>query len=64
MEAILATVMHKITNARVEAIKSKSKLSIRLAYGFQNIDRLIALIYLRCGRRMIKLPDRTPQTVF
>ena len=26
---------------------------VRMAYGFRNIDNLIALIYLRCGGRVI-----------
>ncbi len=63
MKAILATVTHRISNARVEAINNKIKLSIRMAYGFRNIDNLIAMIYLRCGGRSIYLPGRAPQRV-
>ena len=58
MDAIVATVAHKISNARVEATNNKIKLTIRMAYGFRNIDNLIALIYLRCGGRVIYLPGR------
>ena len=61
MDAIIATVTHQISNARVEATNNKIKLTIRMAYGFRNIDNLIALIYLRCGGRVIYLPGRTPQ---
>ena len=60
MDAIIATVTHHISNARVEAANNKIKLTIRMAYGFRNIDNLIALIYLRCGGRVIYLPGRTP----
>ena len=61
MDSIIATVTHQISNARVEATNNKIKLTIRMAYGFRNIDNLIALIYLRCGGRVIYLPGRTPQ---
>ena len=60
MDAIVATVAHQISNARVEATNNKIKLTIRMAYGFRNIDNLIAMIYLRCGGRVIYLPGRTP----
>ena len=58
IDAIVATVTHQISNARVEAANNKIKLTIRMAYGFRNIDNLIALIYLRCGGRVIYLPGR------
>jgi transposase len=61
MDAIIATVTHQISNARVEATNNKIKLTIRMAYGFRNIDNLIALIYLRCGGRVIYLPGRAPR---
>ena len=58
MDAIVATVAYQISNARVEATNNKIKLTIRMAYGFRNIDNLIAMIYLRCGGRVIYLPGR------
>jgi len=61
INAIVATVTHQISNARVEATNNKIKLTIRMAYGFRNIDNLIAMIYLRCGGRMILLPGRAPE---
>ena len=61
MDAIVATVTHQISNARVEATNNKIKLTIRMAYGFRNIDNLIALIYLRCGGRVIYLPGRNSE---
>ena len=63
MDAIVATVTHQISNAGVEAANNKIKLTIRMAYGFRNIDNLIGLICLRCGRGMIYLPKRAPQKV-
>ena len=60
MDAIVATVTHQISNARVEATNNKIKLTIRMAYGFRNIDNLIAMIYLRCGVRVLYLPGRAP----
>ena len=60
MDAIVATVTHQISNARVEATNNKIKLTIRMAYGFRNIDNLIAMIYLRCGGRVLYLPGRAP----
>ena len=58
MDAIVATVTHQISNARVEAVNNKIKLTIRMGYGFRNLDNLVALIYLRCGGRVIYLPGR------
>ena len=63
IDAIVATVTHQISNARVEAANNKIKLTIRMAYGFRNIDNLIALIYLRCGGRVVYLPGRAPVKV-
>ena len=36
-----------LTNARIEAINNKIKLSIRMAYGFRNLDNMMAMIMLR-----------------
>ena len=63
IDAIVATVTQQISNARIEATNNKIKLTIRMAYGFRNIDNLIALIYLRCGGRSIHLPGRVPVKV-
>ena len=60
--AILATIRHGISNARMEATNNKVKLTIRMAYGFRNIDHLISAILLRCGSLPIYLPGRQPQS--
>ncbi|MEF2650248.1 transposase, partial [Collinsella tanakaei] len=42
----------------VEAVKNKIKVAIRQAYGFRNIDNLIALVMLRCSPIEPCLPGR------
>lgn len=59
-EAIVRSVALGISNARVEAINNKIKLTVRMGYGFRNIDNLIALIMLRCSNLPIALPGRAP----
>ena len=58
MDAIVATVEHGLSNARVEATNNKIELTVRMAYGFRNIDNLIAMIMLRCGGLSVTLPGR------
>ncbi len=55
-EAIRAAVEHKLSNARLEAINNKVKLTVRMAYGFRNIDNLIAMVMLRCSDITVMLP--------
>ena len=57
-DAILATIRHGISNARMEATNNTVKLAVRMAYGFRNIDNLISTIFLRCGDIQIALPGR------
>jgi len=56
MTSILNTIEYRLTNARIEAINNKIKLSIRMAYGFRNIDNMIAMIMLRCSDIKVQLP--------
>jgi transposase len=56
--AILAAIENNISNARIESMNNKIKLTVRMAYGFRNIDNLIALVYLRCSSLPIALPGR------
>lgn len=53
---ILAAIELGISNGRVEAINSKIKLSIRMAYGFRNTKNLISLVMLRCSDLKPSLP--------
>ena len=56
--AILASIKYGLTNARIEAVNNKIKVTIRMGYGFRNIDNLIALVRLRCSDYNIILPGR------
>ena len=46
---IVATIEEGLSNARIEAINNKIKLSIRMAYGFRNDDSMLSMIMLRCS---------------
>jgi len=56
--AILAAIKYGLTNARIEAINNKIKVTIRMGYGYRNIDNLIALVRLKCGGIIVTLPGR------
>ena len=56
--AILASIKHGLTNARIEAINNNIKVTIRMGYGYRNIDNLIALVRLKCGGDIVSLPGR------
>ena len=58
---ILDTIRLGFSNVRVEAINNKIKVTIKMGYGFRNIDNLIALIMLRCSGLSFALPGRRPQ---
>jgi transposase len=60
---IIAAVALGVSNARVEAINNKIKVTIRMGYGFRNIDNLIALLMLRCSDTKPQLPGRKTQSV-
>lgn len=57
-DAIARSVELGLGNARVEAADNKIKLTVRMGYGFRNIDNLIALVMLRCSRLQPTLPGR------
>lgn len=54
--AIMATLENGLSNARIEAVNNKIKLSIRMAYGFRNIGNMIDMIMLRCSELTVPLP--------
>jgi transposase len=56
--AILATIKNGLSNARIEAVNNKIKVTIRMGYGYRNIDNLIALVRLKCGESIVTLPGR------
>jgi transposase len=57
-DAILSSIKNELSNARIEAVNNKIKVTIRMGYGFRNIDNLIALVRLKCGGCDITLPGR------
>jgi transposase len=60
--AILASIKYGLTNARIEAINNNIKVTIRMGYGYRNIDNLIALVKLKCGGDIVTLPGRKAKT--
>jgi transposase len=56
--AILAAIKHGLSNARIEAVNNKIKVTIRMGYGYRNRDNLIALVRLKCGDDIVTLPGR------
>lgn len=65
-EAIIATVHHGLSNARIESMNNKIKVMIRKAYGFRNIQNLIDMIMIVCSNlyKEIKLPYEIRQSKF
>lgn len=55
-EAILNTARYHLSNARIEATNNKIKLTIRMAYGFRNIENMFNMIFLRCSDITTPLP--------
>jgi transposase len=57
-QAILTSVQYGLSNALIEAVNNKIKVTTRMAYGFRNIDNMIALVMLRCSGVNLSLPGR------
>lgn len=55
-DAIIETLRVGLSNARIEAINNKIKLSIRMAYGFRNMQNMLDMIMLRCSDIQVLLP--------
>lgn len=55
-DAILATIRYGLSNARIEAVNNKIKLTIRMAYGFRLPENMIAMAMLRCSDIVIPMP--------
>lgn len=56
--AIIAAAKYGLSNARIEATNNKIKLIIRRAYGFRNVDNMIAMVMLSCSAVQPRLPGR------
>ena len=55
---IVATLTHRLSNARIEAINTTLRLITRRAYGFHSAQALIALAMLTLGNLRPALPGR------
>ena len=55
---IVATLTHRLSNARIEAINTTLRLISRRAYGFHSAQALIALAMLTVGGLRPSLPGR------
>lgn len=55
-EDILRSISLSISNARVESINNKIKVTVKMGYGFRNTDNLVALLMLRCSDTKPQLP--------
>ncbi len=58
IEAILATLEHRLSNALVEAVNTQIRLITRRAFGFHSAHPLIALAMLSCGDQRPVLRSR------
>lgn len=54
--AIVAAARFRLSNARSEATNNKIKLIIRTAFGFRNVDNLVAMVMLSCSELRPALP--------
>jgi len=57
-DAILSSIRNGLSNARIEAVNNKIKLTIRMGYGFRNMENMIAMVMLRCSKLDVALPGR------
>ena len=57
---ILAAVGLGLGNGRVESLNNKVKVTVRMGYGFRNVDNLVSLLMLKCSDIQPQLPwERT-----
>lgn len=47
-----------IGDGRVESVNNKIKVTVRMGYGFRNVDNLTALLMLKCSDMKPGLPRR------
>jgi transposase len=59
LDPILATLVHGLTNARIESLNTRIKLIIRRAFGFHSAKPIIGLAMLSFGGLQAPLPGRT-----
>lgn len=56
--AIVAAAKFRLSHARSEATNNKIKLIIRTAFGFRNVDNMVAMVMLSCSDIHPALPGR------
>ncbi|GLI00102.1 transposase [Phytohabitans aurantiacus] len=59
---IANTLVHRLSNGRIESVNTKIRLLTRIAFGFKNVDALIALTRLHLGGYQTPLPGRNSPT--
>lgn len=59
---IANTLVHRLSNGRIESVNTKIRLLTRIAFGFKNVDALIALTRLHLGGYQTPLPGRNTPT--
>lgn len=57
-QLILNAIAHRLSNALIESVNTKIRLITRIAFGFKNVDALIALAMLSLGGHRPALPGR------
>ena len=53
---VLAAIRLGLGNGRIEAVNNKIKITVKIGYGFRNVDNLIALLMLWCSPIKPTLP--------
>jgi len=57
-EAILSSLVHDLSNARIESLNTRIRLLTRRAFGFHSAAPLIGMAILSFGRLQLALPGR------
>lgn len=57
-DRILNAIAHRLSNALIESVNTKIRLITRIAFGFKNVNALIALAMLNLGGHRPALPGR------
>jgi transposase len=58
VEEIKNSLVHGLSNARVESVNTKIRLLTRMAFGFKSVEELMALVMLHLGGYVLRLPGR------
>ena len=58
VDEIKNSLVHRLSNARVESVNTKIRLLTRIAFGFKSVEALMALVMLHLGGYDLRLPGR------